>query len=434
MGKQNVSWYRKYRPKTFVEYEGDFVQNAVRRFSNIALRPQIVLIHGNYGCGKTTAARLLAGFYLCDDLNEDGIPCGECGGCGQLLDLIEHGEDDAASETVIEINGSTVNRVEDIRRLMNDSMLTLPAFSKFKVFIFDECHRITPEAQNAMLKILEDVPPHLVVIFATTEPEKMLPTITSRCQLVIEVRRQSVAGMTSILEKIAQKEGLSYTVNALKIIANKRGRVPRDCINLLESVAAAYGMVVNEKNVMEYTGDVDVEIYLRFIQASHKDLAHVLRFVHEFAQSDIDYRKFVNGLSQFVMNGIYVRMGIGVKDHDKNFADALDELFVLYKPREYNVLLELIDDALKRSNVDTGSMELALTTLGQRIGKIFISMNPEKVAADSKAETEAGVAEYVKKEAAHEKKVAQQKMNANADAGTDLNALLAKIGVGSEVS
>src|SRR5690606_18938843 len=105
--------------------------------------------------------------------------------------------------------------------------LTLPSFSKYKIFILDECHRITPEAQNALLKVLEDVPEHLVVIFATTEHDKMLPTILSRCQMVIEVKKQSVQGMMNILRKISEKEGLTVSVEALKLIARKGKRIPR---------------------------------------------------------------------------------------------------------------------------------------------------------------------------------------------------------------
>ena len=367
---QQVSWFKKYRPRTFAEYAGDFADGAVKRFSDSEKRPQVTLLYGQYGCGKTTAARLLAGYYLCESLKEDGTPCGECDGCRQLLALIEDGEDDTASESIQEINGSSVNRIEDIRRLINDSMLTLPTFSQYKVFIFDECHRITPEAQNALLKILEDVPSHLAVIFATTEKEKLLPTVVSRCQLTVEVRRQTLKSMTDILENIAKQEGLIVERRALQLIAKKGGRIPRDCINLLEDIAATYDSRVTTENVLERTGETDTKVYFKFIEAAHKGLLDTLTFVSDFSQGDVSYPKFVSGLSRFVLDAVYVRMGISAEDFDAAYLKTLKELFKRYKLNEFGELLRLVDAAARRNSMELGSVDLALSVLALNIGDV----------------------------------------------------------------
>ena len=398
---QEISWYRKYRPKTFADYEGDFVKAAVQRMSDPARRPQVILLHGVYGCGKTTAARLLAGFYLCESLTPHGTPCGKCAGCQQLLDLIERGEDDVSSESIQEINGSEANRIEDIRRIMHDSMLTLPSFSKYKIFIFDECHRITPEAQNALLKVLEDVPEHLVVIFATTEHDKMLPTILSRCQMVIEVKKQSVQGMVNILRKISKKEGLTVSAEALKLIARKGKRIPRDCINLLEDVAMTCDRRVTAETVLERLGEVDSEVYSKFIKAAHSGLPDILSFVHEFNEGDITYKSFLSGLSRYIIEAAYMRMGIGLDEFDDNAIEARKALFARYKVDEFHVLMKLVSEAIHRSSIEAHSPELAMTLLALNIGGIAdLKKNTlaENVQAQAKLETSQGAQKFVERD------------------------------------
>ncbi|GHU92662.1 hypothetical protein FACS1894208_00210 [Clostridia bacterium] len=377
------SWYKKYRPRTFAEYAGSFADVAVKRFSDTEQRPQVTLLHGVYGCGKTTAARLLAGYYLCESLDEEGQPCGKCSGCRQLADLIADGEDDSASESVQEINASGVNRVEDIRRLINDSMLTLPTMSKYKVFIFDECHRITPEAQNALLKILEDIPAHLAVIFATTEPDKLLPAVVSRCQLTVEVRRQTLDSMTEILINIARKEGLSVEKKALQIIAKKGGRIPRDCINLLEDISAAYDQRVTAQNVLERTGETDTALYFEFFKAAHSGLTGILTFLSNFSQGDVTYQKFLSGLSRFVLDGVYIRMGIGEDSYDKSYLKTVKKLLADYKADEFHKLLRLIDEAARRTPASIGSTDLALSVLALNIRDIEMEGKAADVVTDA---------------------------------------------------
>ena len=399
---QQVSLYRKYRPRTFADYKGDFIHAAVKRFSDPSKRPQVVLLHGVHGCGKTTAARIFAGYYLCETPLDDGMPCGKCGGCMQILDLIETGEDDSANESIQEINGSVVNKVEDIRRIMSESMSTLPTFSKYKVFIIDECHRITPEAQNALLKILEDIPSYLIIIFATTEPEKLLPTIRSRCQLEVEVRKQTVKGMTDILMKIAKAEGYTVGMEALKLIARKGGRIPRDCINLLEDIANTYDGQITSANVLERVGEVDTEIYFKFIKAAHTGLVDVMTFISEFSEGDTSYQKFVSGLSRFVLEAVYARFAI-LSEMDAKYKKTLNELFKMYKVDEFHILLKLVDEAAHRSNLDIGSTDLALSVLALRIGdivKVQEAVSGDSVQTQATKENSEGAKKFVERETA----------------------------------
>lgn len=398
---QQKAWYRKHRPKTFEGYSGDFADSAVKRFADPLKRPQVTLLYGHYGCGKTTAARLLTGFYMCESLTAEGMPCCKCAGCRQLEDLIATGEDDAASESVQEINGSAVNGVADIKRIMNESMMTLPSFSKYKVFIIDECHRITPEAQNALLKILEDIPEHLVIIFATTEKDKILPTVLSRCQVVIEVRKQTLKNMADMLQNISVKEGLTVERKALELIAKKGNRVPRDCINMLEDIASSYNNTVTTKNVLTYTGDTDEAVYLKFITAAHKGLPEILAFISDFSQNDMDYHKFLSGLSRYVLDAVYVRMALLTDEHDKTYVTNLRKLFAQYKVDEFQVLLKLVDNAARRASSTIGSSDLVLSVLALNIGDITkvqraVSADSVKVLADR--ETSEGAKKFVERD------------------------------------
>jgi DNA polymerase-3 subunit gamma/tau len=398
---QTQSWYKKYRPRVFAEYAGGFADAALKRFSDTDRLPQVTLLHGVYGCGKTTAARLLAGYYLCENPNESGQPCGICPGCLQVCDLIVDGEDDAASESVVEINAASINRVEDIRKLISESMLTLPVISRYKVFILDECHRITPEAQNALLKVLEDVPSHLAIIFATTEPEKLLPTLVSRCQVTIEVRRQTQQSMADILLRVARGEGLAVERRALQIIAKKGGRIPRDCINLMEAAAAAYDKQITAKNVLEYTGEADTSQYFGFIEASRKGLTDILTFIGEFSQGDVSYHKFLSGLARFVLDAVYVRMGISIEDFDAGYLKAVKRLFASYKVNEFHKLLRLVDDAARRTPAEIGTAELALSVLALSIGDITAvsdGISAETVKALAAQESGEGARKFVERE------------------------------------
>ena len=432
---QERAWYRKYRPRTFEDYEGDFINSAVKRISDPVRRPQVVLLHGVHGCGKTTAARLLSGYYLCESLTPAGHPCGNCSGCMQLQDLIERGEDDGSSESIQEINGSEHNGVEAIKRIMNESMLTLPAFSKYKVFIFDECHRITHEAQNALLKVLEDVPEHLIVIFATTEYDKMLPTILSRCQLVVEVRKQTLQGMTRILKNIAKQEGLTIDENALKLIAKKSKRIPRNSINLLEDVAVTYDNKVTTANVLEKIGEADTQIYQRFMEialnkAGEKPqdrLTGILTLVHELAEGDIDHKTFLTGLSRFVMEGIYIRMGIGEGEMDKASLDARKVLFEHYKIDEFHLLLNLVNEAVHRSTIDAQSSELALTLLALNIGGIKEKADiptAETIKADVEVENTMGSKKYVERD----REIRYEEKESKTKGSVELDDFLAQLG------
>ena len=231
----SLSLYRKYRPQKFEELKG---QEHVKRSLMGGVKSQRIshayLFTGPRGTGKTTTARLLARALNCEDSISKGEPCGECEICkGHLApnwpDLIEI---DAASHRGI-------NEIKELRELVR----YLPQRSKYKVFIIDEVHMLTPEAFNALLKTLEEPPSHAIFILATTEPHKVPATIVSRCQR-FDFRRVSPDLIVERLKDIALKEGTQVDDEVLRHIALKAEGGMRDAETMLGQILA-----LGEKNI-----------------------------------------------------------------------------------------------------------------------------------------------------------------------------------------
>lgn len=221
--------YLKWRPQTFEEVIGQ--QHITRTLRN-ALRQERVrhayLFSGPRGTGKTSTARLLAKAVNCTDPDPDRRPCNECHFCqavneGRLMDLIEI---DAASHT----------GVDDVREL-RDKIAFAPSEGRYKVYIIDEVHRFSGAAFDALLKTLEEPPPHAIFVLATTEIAKVPATIKSRCQQ-FEFRRVSLDEVTSLLQVICDEEGVSIDHAALELIAREGTGSVRDSISLLDQLLA----------------------------------------------------------------------------------------------------------------------------------------------------------------------------------------------------
>ncbi len=229
----NRTLYRVYRPTTF---EGDeFVgqEHVIHTLRNAIRHNRIAhayLFCGPRGTGKTSTARLLAKAANCLNPDPDRRPCNECDACvaintGRTMDIIEI---DAAS-----------NRGIDEIRQLRETVQTTPAQLRFRFYIIDECHQLTPAAWNAFLKTLEEPPPHAKFILCTTEPEKLLDTVASRCQK-FTFHRFSVPEMAGQMRRICAREGMAATDDALAAIARQATGSMRDALSLLDTLAA-YG-------------------------------------------------------------------------------------------------------------------------------------------------------------------------------------------------
>lgn len=370
------SWYTKYRPVTMEEYIGPGIKSIVeKRFTKRENMPHVIMIHGNRGCGKTTFARLISKYYLCTNLTENG-PCEECEMCKSINEILISGESSQVEcPGVTELDATIMNGKEAIQEVLDDA-LQAPIYSDFKVLIVDECHMISSAGQNSMLKIIEDIPSHLIVIFATTNPEKVLQTIKSRCQLTMEAKRQSVKDMTDRLMQISQREGLSVSREALEVIARKGNRVPRECINILEDIAKTYSGKVDIETVREKLGGAMSDLYIEYFKATNESLCSILTFIKKIRDNDIKLTEFVSGLMQFVMDSMYIKHGIALEDYTQDYIKNIKELFDIYTSSDFDVLLQIIENLSHNISVDDDSKnDVLLTVNSMRISKIKLLAN-----------------------------------------------------------
>ncbi|MDY4191819.1 MAG: DNA polymerase III subunit gamma/tau, partial [Oscillospiraceae bacterium] len=216
--------YRKYRPKSFDDVVGQ--EHITSTLKNEVLTGKIAhayLFCGSRGTGKTTCAKILAKAVNCPDLR-DGSPCGECEIC--------RGIDDGSLLDVLEIDAASNNGVDNIRQLREDAFFT-PSMAKYRVYIIDETHMLSTGAFNALLKIMEEPPSHVLFILATTEAHKVPATILSRCQR-FDFHRIKSGDIARYLEKIAGKEGVELTHDGALLIGRLSDGGMRDAVSLLD--------------------------------------------------------------------------------------------------------------------------------------------------------------------------------------------------------
>jgi DNA polymerase-3 subunit gamma/tau len=283
---------RKYRPQVFDDVLGQ--DHVVRTLKNAIQQQRLAhayLFVGPRGTGKTSTARILAKAVNC--IHGPTInPCGVCDSCQEISQGI--------SLDVLEIDGASNNSVDQIREL-RDNVRFAPR-GKFKIYIIDEVHMLTQQAFNALLKTLEEPPAHVIFIFATTEPHKVLPTILSRCQR-FDLRRIPALTIAKHLEYIAGKEGVNLDQDAAAAIAVAAEGGLRDAESMLDQLVAFCGHTIGENQVLEVFGLTAEHVVADLTRAILKQTAaDALAIVHQQAEAGKDLTKLLGDLLAFFRN------------------------------------------------------------------------------------------------------------------------------------
>ncbi|UCE23671.1 MAG: DNA polymerase III subunit gamma/tau [Candidatus Zixiibacteriota bacterium] len=275
---------RKYRPQTFTDI---VAQEHVTKTLQNSLRNDRIgsgyLFCGPRGTGKTTTARLLAKAMNCVN-GPTAEPCNECPACIEITK--------GASLDVLEIDAASNTGVDDIRRL-RENVRHSPTGGKKLIYIIDEVHRLSGPAFDALLKTLEEPPPHAMFIMATTEPFKVPETILSRTQR-FDFKRVAVKDLTEHLKKIAASEKMKVTEAALRMVARKADGSVRDSLSLLDQIAAYTAGSIDEQEVIEALGLVDRKFLFDFATAiASKDSKTSLKLIKHLFDSGVDPKDFV---------------------------------------------------------------------------------------------------------------------------------------------
>jgi len=238
---------RKYRPQTFAGLTGqEHVSRTLQNAIDTGRVAHAFLFTGARGVGKTSSARILAKALNCEH-GPTTEPCNSCHLCREITD--------GSSTDVFEIDGASNTGVDDVRELRDNSRY-LPSHSRYKIYIIDEVHMLSTNAFNALLKTLEEPPPHVKFIFATTEPHKLPITILSRCQR-FDFKRVPLIKIVGRLREIANQEGITISDAALALIARKGDGSMRDSITCFDQVLAFCGNTVADEDVASLVGVVD---------------------------------------------------------------------------------------------------------------------------------------------------------------------------------
>lgn len=292
--------YRRYRPENFSEMIG---QSQVTDPLRTALRADRVnhayLFSGPRGCGKTTSARILARCLNCAQGPTD-TPCGTCPSC------VELSRNGGGSLDVVEIDAASHNGVDDARDLRERAIFA-PARDRYKIFILDEAHMVTPQGFNALLKIVEEPPPHVKFIFATTEPDKVIGTIRSRTHHY-PFRLVPPAQMLEYTQKLCDEEGVQVEPGVLALVVRAGGGSPRDTLSLLDQLmAGSEGDTVGYERAVALLGYTHSALLDEAIEAlGRHDAKAAFTAVDHVIQTGQDPRRFVDDLLERLRDLIVV--------------------------------------------------------------------------------------------------------------------------------
>ncbi|RKX71763.1 DNA polymerase III subunit gamma/tau [candidate division WOR-3 bacterium] len=336
----------KYRPKTFDEIvDQDYIKRILKNQVEHGLAFPAFIFAGPRGIGKTTTARVFARSLNC--LNGPTVnPCGECPACREIIE--------GRSVDVIEIDGASNRGIDQVREL-REQVKYVPLQGRYKIYIIDEVHMLTTEAFNALLKTLEEPPPHAIFILATTAPAKVPQTVLSRCQR-FDFRRIGVEPIAHRLREIADRENIKIGDDAIRTIARYADGSMRDGLVILEQLTGYTEDEIKREDVLDVVGKVpDFAVLELFQSVNKKDKRKALEILTQMMEGGNEPFEIYRALIEYLRHLLFIQSGVDepLGEGDQLLAEGINPLDLL---RMLQVALNY-EDLLRRSSSPRVVME-----------------------------------------------------------------------------
>ena len=369
-----ISLYRKWRPQSFKEVIGqEYVTRTLQNSLRSGNYAHAFLFAGPRGTGKTSTARILAKALNCEE-GPTPSPCNRCASCRAIIE--------GTSVDVVEIDAASNRGIDDIREL-RERVLFSPAAARMKVYILDEAHMITTAAFNALLKMLEEPPAHVIFVLATTEPHKMPPTILSRCQR-LDFRSVSVARLVDHLKQVSEEEGAEASEEALRLIARRARGSVRDALVVLEQAMSYGDGRVEKEEVAGFLGLIEDETLVRIGDClAGGDTAGAISLVdkaYEEGRDLVQFAREVQGHFRKVFLLQYAKLGAEDLEVDEGAYDSMRRQAEALPPSRTFHFINALREAVREMQASS-SPRLVLEVALMGMARSELDTSPEAISA-----------------------------------------------------